>query len=380
MPVVCCRRLTADQQLRLKKSTGTRVYNGPGFKFFLCPSVCKEAKVVRAELLEAMDYIKIKDTILGTERIEKGPQHVFLGANEVLVERSEALRCSNMEYVRVENLMTGAVAIQQGPTTWFPREHEKGVKDVGIACNEMEYVRAMDAMTGGMAIYRGPCVWFPQSHEQGEKRTAISLNSTQYMFVQNHLTRKKFTVQGPCCWFPQPYEDATEDGVMTAWTLKMNEYVRLLNTITGEIRCIHGEHVVFPNPEDKLLDGRVLAAVKLKHFDTCDVLDESTGEVRCVRGPTQFCLGPYERITIEKNALQRPHYQCGDIHLLCGVQGGDSIYSCGSPRGAAPPAKSTYGGGSFNNANIQDVSDPGFSLSRRHSVTAYPDEAGGMMG
>jgi hypothetical protein len=316
MSCLCCyKRLAADEQLRVEWSTGTKVYDGPGCQCFYCPTWCKNATVVKAESLGAVDYLKVKNTLAGVERIEKGPKQVFMGAADTVVQKGHGIFCTPMEYVRVEDTLTGAVSIQKGPCTWFPNTHEIGTKLKAITCNDMEFVRVSDTLTGGVTIQRGPCNWIPGPQETGQKENCISLNSVQYIISKDKLSGKKRTVQGPCCWFPGPYEEPSE--IHTAYSLKAYEYIRLLNTASGEIRSICGEQTVFPGPEESLLDAKIMQATNLKRYEFIEVLDEATGELRTVNGPTQLFLGPYERITREANALQKAHCQCGSVHMVC---------------------------------------------------------------
>lgn len=82
--------LGQDEQLLVEGFTGMDVHNGPG-TFFLNPFTHRSATIRKAETLGTMDYVKVRHVVEGKERIEKGPQLLFLAPYEQFVERSQGL-------------------------------------------------------------------------------------------------------------------------------------------------------------------------------------------------------------------------------------------------------------------------------------------------
>merc|ERR1711971_692997 len=99
----CAKCLSKDEQLRIQYMTDLVVLNGPGLHF-LMPFTYRSAQVVKAETLGTTDYVKVKDTIEGSERIEKGPKLFFLGAYEKIEgSKLSGLSLSDTEYVLIED-------------------------------------------------------------------------------------------------------------------------------------------------------------------------------------------------------------------------------------------------------------------------------------
>ena len=81
--------LDKDEQLIVKRLTTTEVFNGPGIHF-ISPLV-KSAARRKAELLQPLDYLKIKDTLTGTLGIVRGPCAAHHSRRRTLRARTHAL-------------------------------------------------------------------------------------------------------------------------------------------------------------------------------------------------------------------------------------------------------------------------------------------------
>ena len=77
--------LGKDEQLIVEKLTDTVVTSGPGIKF-VSPFV-KSAAKRKAELLDSLDYLRVQDTLTGSVTIVKGPCLHFLNAFDTVLER-----------------------------------------------------------------------------------------------------------------------------------------------------------------------------------------------------------------------------------------------------------------------------------------------------
>jgi hypothetical protein len=329
--------LDQDEQLRVQGFTEVYVLNGPGVKV-LNPFGYRMAEKRSAKTLSAKDYVKVVNSADGSERIEKGPQLLFLGEYDQVKREGQCMSLSQTEYVRVEDMLSGKITIVKGPTVWFPGPHDEGRRGKAITVTSTEYVLVQDNLTGNKHLVKGPCVWYPGPHEEGSSGNAVSLNSTEYIIVDDIETGMSRLVKGPCNWFPgvndipsekknaislqndqyiklkdissgkqwiergeqvlflEPTWEATT-GVKKAWALKAFEYVRLVDTTTGKTTVFRGEQTVFPKANDELLDGKKLTAIDLKVHEYVKIVDQATSAIRVVKGPKVVFLEANERVT-----------------------------------------------------------------------------------
>lgn len=244
--------LGKDEQVLIEQLTDTEVVNGPGTKIVspLVKSVTKR----KAELLEPLDYILVKDSLNGTIRVEKGPQLHFLGAFDVVQRR--------------------ATAHSLTPT---------------------QYCTILDKRTGERRIEKGPRVLVPGPYEDcSPPRSALSLESNHYCKILDKSDGRRWVVRGACLLFPEPTWEV-QGGVQTAISLKKVEYCRLIDEVTGAIRVERGEQLVFPEATEAVLNGEgILTAVNLKVFQYAKIIDNATGVIRVVRGEDTVYLGANE--------------------------------------------------------------------------------------
>lgn len=215
--------LNDGQQLRVQQLTEKVVHNGPGV-VILNPLKYSSADTVDAESLGTMDYIKVRDVITGKEFVEKGPQLIFLKANEQVEKRGQ-----------------------------------------GITLTKTEYVVVSDQLTGDAKLVKGPCIWYPEVHENhSQKRNAIALQEDEFIRIKDDATGSTVIKRGKDLVFLEPTCRVDGSGVQKCWTLKKYEYVRLLDSITGKVTVHRGEATIFPNPNEQSIDGDKLSATELK--------------------------------------------------------------------------------------------------------------------
>eukprot|EP00928_Gymnodinium_smaydae_P038882 TRINITY_DN26704_c0_g2_i1.p1 TRINITY_DN26704_c0_g2~~TRINITY_DN26704_c0_g2_i1.p1 ORF type:complete len:646 (+),score=186.41 TRINITY_DN26704_c0_g2_i1:230-1939(+) len=211
----------------------------------------KSAVTVKARMLGAMEYIIVKDTVKGSERVERGPKLLFLGAyDEVMREGS------------------------------------------GLTLGETEYVFVTDKLSGIARTEKGPCVWYPEAHEEatGAKK-ATALQEDEWIRIKDDKTGMRWIQRGKALIFPEP-SWKFECSPQKAWTLKSFEYVRLLDSVTGNVSVHRGPQIVFPGSNEKLLDADKLSAIDLKADEYVKIEDQSDGKVRIVAGVNKVFLGP----------------------------------------------------------------------------------------
>jgi len=294
--------LGEEDQLIIEGWLERHAHNGPGVKI-VNPFTHRGAFLRRAETLSATEYIKVCNSRDGSERIEKGPQLMFLGPYDKLVARSVAMSLGNTEYAIVTNELEGTRTVVKGPCIWFPGAHDVASKGEAVSMSSTEYIFVTDRLTGEKKTVRGPCVWFPQAFESpSAKFVAIALQEDQYLRLKDKSNGKRWVQKGKAQVFLEPTWEIDGKGgaASRAWSLKAYEYVRLLDSVTGKISVHKGEQVVFPGPNESLLDGEVLSAIDLKVHEYCKILDQATGDIRvesgAASGSKQVFLGPNERI------------------------------------------------------------------------------------
>jgi len=298
--VKCFKFLGKDEQLRVEKMGDVVVYNGPGMKC-LMPCSYRSAETVKADTLGATEYVKIKDLLDGSERLERGPQLLFLDAYEEITEKAHGISLGSTDFITIEDKSTGHLRIQKGPGVWFPGPLETGTKGTAISLSNTEYIQVKDRLTGAEAMVKGPVVWFPQPYDVPTVvKKAIALREDEYIKVKDLSCGKRWVQKGKDLVFLEPaweveVRDAKDTGIRKAWVLKTNEYVRLIDGVTGSVRMFQGEQTVFPGPNEELLDGDKRIAEDVKVNEYVKILNQANGDIKVLAGPRQVMLQPHEK-------------------------------------------------------------------------------------
>ena len=282
--------LGKDEQVLVETLTDTEVHNGPGTAW-VSPFV-KSATKRKAELLESLDYLFVKDVLQGTVRVECGPQLLFLRAFDSVQHRG--------------------VAHSLTPT---------------------QYCVILDKRTGERRIEKGPRVLVPGPYEEcSEPRAALSLESNHYCKLRDRSDGRRWVVRGVCLLFPEPSWEVI-GGVQEGLSLKKVEYVRLLDEASGAVRVERGEQLVVPEATESVLDNEgVLTALNLKIFQYAKIVDNATGVIRVVKGEDTVFLGATEQFVgkgktdaIEldlETAVQVRSKRTGELTLVSAGSGG----------------------------------------------------------
>jgi len=251
----CVFALDKDQQILVQRLTKTEIINGPGVH--LVSPFVKSATLRKAELLQPLDYILVKDTLTGTLGVVAGPALHFLAPFDQVLERKQAYSLTAQEYLIVKDTQSGTKRVEKGPRVFVPGAYE----------------------------------------ECSPKLTAISLESSNFARLRDKTTGKRWTVRGPTLLVPEPTWELI-GGVQKAISLKRTEYVRLIDETSGVIRVERGEKLVFPEATERPLDedGGKLTAINLKVFQYVKIIDNASGVIRVVRGEATVFLGPSESI------------------------------------------------------------------------------------
>lgn len=282
--------LGKDEQLRIQRLTDLEVHNGPGSKV-LMPFSYRSVEVVKAQTLGTMDYVKLKDSLDGSERIERGPKLLFLGSYESVEHRGTGISLNSTEYVLVEDKLSGERRVTKGPFVWFPDVQEAGTKREAISLSSMEYVIVDDKWTGGKSVVKGPCVWFPEPSQVGKKLSGISLGSMEYVSVEDSVSGEKWIEKGPKVWFPGPQQTGKKGEAMT---LGKTEFITVEDQLTGSKSMVKGPRVWFPAPFDTA--SPPVEAVALQDDEYLLMKDMGTGQRWVLKGKALVFLEPSWRI------------------------------------------------------------------------------------
>jgi hypothetical protein len=286
-----------DEQLRFQTMTDILVHNGP-LVMFQMPFTYRSVQVVKAINLGKLDYVKIKNTDTGDERIVTGPKPLFLGGYEEIASKGQGVSLDKTEYILISDKSSGGLRVQTGPCLWFPSPDEVGQKASCVKLSSTEYIWVTDTRNGEQRMVKGPKLWFPgEGHHPGQEhpyesasgvKSAIALQDDEYMKLKDMATGERWVQQGKDLVFLKPTWNiegvSSRSGVRKAWILKKYEYVRLIDNTTGTVRIARGEAKVFPGPDEELLDEDKMTALDLKVNEYVKVLDQSTGNIRVVTG------------------------------------------------------------------------------------------------
>jgi len=300
----CLRFVGKDEQLRIQGMTDLVVQNGPGIKL-LIPFTYRSAEIVKAETLGMTDFVKVKDSVQGTERIERGPNLLFLGPYDQIVGKKEqGISLSSTDYVTIEDKSSGTLTIKKGPGVWFPGAQEVATKASGISLSNTEYVLVEDKLSGERRVEKGPQVWFPEPMEKGSRGSAISLSSTEYVLITDKQTGEKRVEKGPRVWFPSAWETGVSGAGMS---LSSTDYVLVENKLSGDKAVVKGPSVWFPGPQEVGQQGE---AISLGERDYIFVEDKLSGTKKLVKGPLIWFPEPYDHpsAVMSAHALQEDEY------------------------------------------------------------------------
>mmetsp|Transcript_133220 Transcript_133220/g.235804 ORF Transcript_133220/g.235804 Transcript_133220/m.235804 type:complete len:782 (+) Transcript_133220:84-2429(+) len=296
----CCGFLTflaKDEQLRVQSMTDLVVYNGPCTKV-LIPGTYRSAKLVKAETLGLTEYVKLRDTMDGSERVEKGPKLLFLGAYDTVVTKGTGMSLSSTEYVTVTDNSSGQTSIKIGPCVFVPGPTEAAVKGSGISLNNTEYALVEDRQSGEKRVEKGPKVWFPASaYEKAAKGIALSLSSTEYVLIVDWQSGERRIERGPCTWFPTAWESGEKGAGLS---LSSTEFVLIEDKLTGEKRVQKGPCVWFPGPQEQ---GERGSGISLSPTEYIFVEDKLTGEQKMTKGPCVWFPNPYDKSSAVMRAI-----------------------------------------------------------------------------
>jgi len=271
-----------DEQLVIKHLTDTTVINGPAVKFIV--PCLQQVNKRKAELLELLDFMRVKDTLTGELRVEEGPQLCFLNAFDEVQHRGKAFTLTPTEYVHVKCSRTGKRRMEIGPKVYTPGAFDEcGSKQSALSLDTISYVKCRDKSDGSRWIVKGPRILFPEpTWEIFDRGTAHSLKKTEYVRLIDEMTGQIRVEKGEQIVFPTATETIlNNEGVLTALNLKVFQYVKIIDSATGVIRVVRGEATVFLGATEEIL-GRKTDAVEIDQETAVQVRSKRSGELTLV--------------------------------------------------------------------------------------------------
>lgn len=203
--------LKDDEQLLVERFTERTVINGPGrYVSRAFESVRKRKAVV----LEARDYVYIKNQLTGEIHVERGPLLYFLTANETIIKKLTAIPLKESEYIKVLDNNTGVVRVERGEATVYLEPHEEALSDEpqdGITIDEHHAVMIRNMTTGQRELITTPQVFIPSPTQtidsipgrirlEDHETMIIRDRDGRYIFRSGQDTERSF--------FLDPYQEA----------------------------------------------------------------------------------------------------------------------------------------------------------------------------
>ena len=98
------------------------LHGGTGGVF--CVGPFHEGRKREGRTLTKTQYLKIRNTITGEMKIQKGPCLYFFDAYEEESNPIEAKALGPTEFLRISNELTGELRVERGPQIFFPGPYD----------------------------------------------------------------------------------------------------------------------------------------------------------------------------------------------------------------------------------------------------------------
>lgn len=223
-----CRCLDPGEQYLVHGFTSSDVHNGPGV---VCIGPCKPGDRRRAVTLSKTEYVRILDKVSSSERIEKGPQLLYLGAYEELVNGGakfgEAL--APTDFIKIVDKQTGVLSIVKGPLLWFPVHAFEEIvqRYTAVPLKRNEFCKIVDTKTGQIRVIKGEAlVYLSETEEFLHGATqAVNVDEHTAVLVRNTESGQLRLVTENSLFFPRWNE--TIEKIQTKMVLEQHQSVVL---------------------------------------------------------------------------------------------------------------------------------------------------------
>jgi len=179
------RNLSPQEQLLVKDPHGYWVQNGP---WTGCVITHRETEIRSGTLLEPKQYAVVKNIKTGRAHTEAGPQLLFLGPYDTLVEVKSAIVLLKGQYARLIDQAGGAQRVVVGPQAVVPEPTENasaGVQPVHFL-DAQTALLIRDKRTGRQRLVAEAGVYTPSADEEViEERHLLHVLPYEAMVVRD---------------------------------------------------------------------------------------------------------------------------------------------------------------------------------------------------
>lgn len=214
LPALRC--LDQGEQIFADGCTKKATWDGPGFK---CIPPCYSGDRRDAMNLLKTQYMRVRNTINGEERVEIGPQLFYLGAYDELIDRypKSGENLGPIDYLKIKDRNTGEITIVKGPTLWTPgTPFEEVVKKyTAVALKHNEYTKIVDNKSGAQRMEKGEALVYLGPHEEfvdGDRgvKNAVMVDEHTAVLVRDITNGQLRLVTEKSLFFPSAFEEVVK--------------------------------------------------------------------------------------------------------------------------------------------------------------------------
>lgn len=294
LTLACCPFLTfldRDQQLYMRSFGRRSTTNGPATAFVPCGA---RYEVRNALVLEDTQSAVLLDEYTGEKTNVVGPRMHFMSESERILDRHNAIKIAETQFLRVSN-SEGVERAIRGPDKYFLKANETnmGVEEA-IKLTENQYVHVADRRTGAVRQVRGPQLFFREVFEKVTIPPTDALLLKEGEFVRLVDREGKIRVErGETKVFLDPFDEVVE-GPRQGITIDAKHAVIVRDIASGKKRLVTEHQVFIPTAEEEIVRAQEL--VRLESYETCVIVDVNTGALEFRDGPAQFFLEPNSKL------------------------------------------------------------------------------------
>jgi len=297
------RVLGVDEQIVVDGPEGKYVINGPKD---LVQHPFRKNEHRKAIRITERQYAVLKDSWSGLYRHEAGPQLLFMGAWETLVEMRGKVTLQQKEYMRLINELTGYERVVKGPALFVPDAMEEAPNGTEIAqlISQGRSMLTVNKSRGVRKVTTTPGLFYPEAYEEIiALRLPIVVAPMEYVVVKVLTTGALRNVNGPMQLKLGAYEEL-QGGKQPKIMLTKDEYIVLVNGLTGVERVIRGPSTLVPEPaETSKFPTMKQRAIHVSATKGVLTIKSDTGVQTLVTQEGVFVPAPYEQIIEQRPIL-----------------------------------------------------------------------------
>eukprot|EP00929_Paragymnodinium_shiwhaense_P122667 TRINITY_DN9562_c0_g1_i1.p1 TRINITY_DN9562_c0_g1~~TRINITY_DN9562_c0_g1_i1.p1 ORF type:complete len:713 (+),score=160.29 TRINITY_DN9562_c0_g1_i1:72-2141(+) len=296
-------KLSETQQLRLETNNGVELVRGPKAVYLSTWYPPLKEEIQDMITLEADEYALIRDNRKTMLRTEEGEKRFFLEAHEELIRKDRAMCLAETEYCYV-NDGVGKQRMIKGPARVFPNPYESfEPKCTALTLHSNMYVKVQNKVSGAIRVEQGPQLFYLSPSEitlDDGARKAIEVDAVTAVLVRDVTLGKLRLVQEHGLFFPRPEDEIVKElKERDMVKLSADEYAVIRDTNENSLRVEEGEQRFFLQVHEEQV--RTGEALRLSQTQYCYVAD-ATGMQRMMKGPMRFVPGSVESVTKKMSA------------------------------------------------------------------------------